>query len=168
MKFLDVSKKLKHDAFQELLHRFVPGLSSSALSLLEEIHELRFYEPGDRLVEEGESAHGALILRSGAAEVSVRSKSGSSITLRKISAPAILGISETMLGESNKTTWICQLPIESVFFPSSSFMAALRRFPAACLDFSRLISDELTATYSTLADIRRPAVPDRESVILSS
>lgn len=165
---LDAGEKLKHDGFQELLHTFLPGLSSSALSLLEDIHELRFYKPGDTLAEEEESADGVIVLRSGAATVSVRSKSGSSVTLRKISAPAILGISETILGESNKTTCICQLPIEAVFFSSSSFMAALRRFPAACLDFSRLISDELTATYSKLADIRRPAVPDRESAIASS
>lgn len=168
MNLLDTGEKLKHEDFQELLQRFLPDLPRSALSLLEDIHELRFYQPGDTLVEEGESSHGVIVLRSGAATVSVRSKSGGSITLRKISAPAILGISETMLGESNKTTWICQLPIESVVFSSSSFMAALRRFPAACLDFSRLISDELTATYSTLADIRRPAVPNRQSVIASS
>lgn len=156
MKLLCPGEKLKHEDFQALLHRFLPGLPSSALSFLEDIHELRVYQPGDTLMEEGERAAGVIVLHSGAAVASLLTTSGKGIPLRVIVAPAILGLSETMLGEASRTTIHCELPIKAVFLPASSFLAVLRRFPLASLEISKLIGQELSTTYSKLANMRRP------------
>lgn len=156
MKLLDPGERLRHEDFQELLQKFLPSLPSSVLSLLEEIHELRIYQPGDTLMEEGESADGVIVLSRGAAVASLLVKSGDRIKLCEIIAPAVLGLSETMLAETSRTTIRCELPITAVFLPAPSFIDALRRSPLASLEFSKLIGQELNATYCRLAEMRRP------------
>src|SRR5690348_5279681 len=118
MKLLHPGEKLQHEEFQELLRRFLPTLPSSALSSLEDIHELRLYLSGDILIEEGVISAGIIVLRSGVAAATLCSSSGTSIKFREIVAPAILGLSETMLGETNRTTIRCEHPIEAAFMPA--------------------------------------------------
>jgi CRP-like cAMP-binding protein len=162
MKLLEAPEKIQHEDFQELLQRFLPGIASPVLALLEDIHELRRYEPGEVFMEAGKNADGVFVLRSGAAMASPLSKSGPKM-FPNISAPAILGLSETILGESNKSTWVCLHTVEAVLLPASSFIQILRRFPVVSLQFSKLLSDDLVATYSLLADMRTKCGLHRES-----
>lgn len=154
MKLLDRGEKLQRVDFQELLQKFFPGLPSAALSFLEDIHELRLFQPADVLLKEGESADGVLFMLCGTAVASFALKSKSNTTFREIMAPAIFGLSETMLGDANRATIVCESPIKAVFVPASSLIVAMRRFPLATLEFSKLIGDELSATYSKLAIMR--------------
>ena len=164
MKLFDPGEKLQQDDFQELLRRLLPGLPTSVLSLLENIHELRLYQPGETLMEEGLGATGIIALRSGVASATLGSNSSTSIRFREILAPAILGLSETMLGETSRTTIRCEHPIEAAFIPASSFFAVMRGVPLASVEFSKLISDELSATYSKLASMRTPLCGSRDGV----
>lgn len=162
MKLLDTGEKLRHEDFQELLQKLLPGLALAAISFLEDSHELRLYQPGDVLLKEGQSGDGVLFLRYGAAAVSLVSKWGDSAKLCEIIAPAILGLSATMVGDANRTTVRCEHPIEAVFIPAPALIAGMRRFPQATLEFSKLISDELSATYSKLARMRQSIGGTRE------
>lgn len=156
MRIFDADEKLAYEDFQTFLRSFLPGLPSSVVWRLEDIHQLRLYQPGDTLIQEGASADGLIFLLCGSAVASVFSKSRGNIKCREITAPAILGLSETMLGETSRASIRCELPITAVFLPAPSFIDAVRRFPLASLEFSKLIGQELSATYSKLADMRRP------------
>lgn len=164
MKLFDPGEKLQHEDFQELLRGLLPGLPNLALTLLEDSHELRLYRRDDTLMEEGVAATGIIVLRSGIASATLRSNSGTSIRFHETVGPAILGLSEVMLGEANKTTIRCEHPIEAAFIPAPLFMAVMRRVPFASLEFSKLISQELIATYSKLVGMRTPLCDSRDGV----
>jgi|SRR6185437_3553275 len=166
MKLLSPPERLAREDFERLLRRFLPGLPRPALSSLQGIHELRIYQAGDTLMEEGRVAAGVFVLRVGTASVCLRSPSGASIGVREIVAPAILGVSETMLAEKCKATVRCESRIEAVLLPALLLIPAIRQFPRAGLEFSRVVSQELNTTYSILAEIRCPSSLSRDSSIL--
>jgi len=147
---------IEHGYFADILKNLVPYLPFGALAALEDLHRQRSYQCGELVHQEGAASQGVLLLYSGAVDISILDKRGRSIKLRQVLAPAILGLNETVSDHVFKTRATCVKELEAAFLPAAPFMNILRQFPMAGLQFSRLMSEDLTAMYIRLADLRRP------------
>ncbi|MFL6438750.1 MAG: Crp/Fnr family transcriptional regulator [Terriglobales bacterium] len=146
---------IQHEYFVEILKDLVPDLPLGALAALEDLRRPRSYRCGELVHEEGSASKGVTLLYSGAVDISIPNERGKAIKLREVAAPAILGLNETMSGHVFKSTATCMESVEAAFLPAAPFMNILRQFPIAGLQFSILVSEDLTAMYSRLADLRR-------------
>ena len=147
---------VEHEYFAAILKELVPDLPLGALAALEDLHCPRSYRCGELVHQEESVSQGVILLYSGAVDISIPNERGKPIKLREVSAPAILGLNETMSGHVFKTRATCVKEVEAAFLPAAPFMNTLRQFSAAGLQFSRLLSEDLTAMYTRLADLRRP------------
>lgn len=155
MTLVSFPRKVEHESFADIVRTLVPEIPDPVLSSLESIHELRFYHAGTVILKEGTASEGIVVLCSGVVSVSLKSPVGVTVKLREIAAPAILGLSETMLGQTFQTTVMCDVPAQAVFLPARHFIRIMRQFPSASIQFSGLVSEELSATYARLAELRR-------------
>jgi len=147
--------KVESGSFEDILRALIPEMPDPVLSSLERIHQFRFYAAGSVVLQEGTTSEGVVVLCSGLVTVSLQSPAGMTFKLREIAAPAILGFSETMLGQTFQTSITCEMPVKALFLPARQFLAVMRQFPAASIQFSGLVSEELDAMYARLIELRR-------------
>jgi|SRR5690242_18365961 len=158
----NLSTKVESASFANIVRALMPEMPDPVLSALERIGQLRFYEAGCVVAQERTESQGVVVLCSGLVTVSLQSAAGMTVKLREIAAPATLGLSETMLGQTFKASIRCAKPVEAAFLPAPQFLAVMRQFPAASLQFSGLVTQELHAMYARLLELRKripPAAP---------
>jgi CRP-like cAMP-binding protein len=153
------SERLDNRLFRDILLDLVPGIPAASTSSLTSGSEVRNYDIGELIISEGEPSDGIHLLISGTVQTSI-SKSGlgtKQVSLHQISAPAVLGLTGTMLAQPSAVSISALTATEAAFISRAQFLRVLGQFPQAGLAFSQVIAGELAHTYSHLSQLRGSA-----------
>jgi len=136
--------------------RIIPDLPLPVIESLWSAHGARCYSRAEFLLIAGEASAGVFVILSGVIRLSLSSDSRKALNIhsRELRSPALLGVSDVMVGSSVSLTAQALSEVQAAFIPKSAFLYAVRQFPSAGIAFSRLIAEELMSTYSRISELR--------------
>lgn len=153
------SERFEQEFFIDILLGLIPDLPRAAASLLSGTSSLQKYDAGDLIIREGEPSKGIFLLIFGTVQPSISDGiwlSKRQINLRRISAPAVLGIAGSVLAQTSPYTITAVTSTEAAFIPQYQVGNVLRDSPQAGLAFSHVLANELASTYARLGQLRCP------------
>jgi CRP-like cAMP-binding protein len=121
------------------------GTSKGLIQELESIGKAVACNPGERVLQEGESGKGIYILRSGAAKVSMASQDGKSRELRELEPGSFIGLSSTLSCDHCCYTVETTGAAEFTFVPAEAAQELLRSRPDLCMQVIQLLGKEMSS-----------------------
>jgi len=119
------------------------GLAPASLERLIAIRQVSLYPARAVLFVEREEPRGLFILCEGTARLSVTSRVGKRITLRRVDACETLGLSSVMGDSPHFATAETLSSCQVSFFPKAEFIAIVRSHPDISMRIFRQLSAEL-------------------------
>jgi CRP/FNR family transcriptional regulator, cyclic AMP receptor protein len=144
---------------------FPAKLSPDLWEALHGIKSVRAYPKGAKLFQQGTEVSGVYVVESGLVRVLLPTAQ-SRLQLLDVAGPGtILGLSESMSGESHRVTAEAGDYTTVAFIPRDSFVEFLRHHCDFCMQVVRLLSEDLHGLYHKFRNIsahpgrprRRPA-----------
>jgi len=127
----------------EALFVFWPSLTSAEQTIIEEIGVRRSFEPGSRLLDDGESATSILVILSGQAKLTRTSFDGHTVVIELRGPGALLG-ELAVLDEGRRiATVVAVTEVEGLVVPASRFRELLLGHPRICFAVLLTVSDKL-------------------------
>lgn len=120
---------------------------------LQSVKCVRVFPTGSVLFEQGSEAEGVYVVESGQVRVFLPSAQCRPQLLDIASAGAILGLSETMSGETCRVTAEAGEPTTIGFIPRQKFMAFLEGHSDFCMQVVRILSEDLHSLYHKFRSI---------------
>ena len=120
---------------------------------LQTLKSVRVFPTGSVLFEQGSEAEGVYVVESGQVRVLLPSGQCRPQLLDVASAGAILGLSETMSGETCRVTAEASEPSTIGFIPRQKFLAFLEGHSDFCMQVVRLLSEDLHSLYHKFRSI---------------
>jgi signal transduction histidine kinase len=121
------------------------GLEDSDLQALERGSRLRFFQPGQRIVQSGESGDGLYLIAQGRVGISARFQEDNQCALATLEAGNFFGEMSVLDGEPRSADAIAEQPTQVYFIPRDKLYEILERAPRVALrmlrDFSRRLRE---------------------------
>lgn len=127
--------------------------SHELLQALDAIKLVHPFAQGARLFEEGTAVTGIYVVESGQVRVLLPTGQGRSQLLEIVGPGAVLGLSETMTGESYRITAEAGDETTAAFVPRDQLLNFLREHNNFSLQVVRLLSEELHGLYQKFRNI---------------
>jgi CRP-like cAMP-binding protein len=128
-------------------------LSAAFLLALSGIKSVQHFAPGTALFQQGSAVTGVYLIESGEVRVLLSTGQNQRQLLEVVGAGAVLGLSESMTGESYRTTAEASGETEAAFIPRADFLAFLREDCDFSMQVVRVLSDELHGLYAKFRSI---------------
>lgn len=140
-------------------------LDPELLQALEPLKCARLFQQGSALFAQGSPATGVYLIESGEVRVLLPTVHNQRQLLEVVGAGTILGLSETMSGETYPITAEAVEETEASFIPRAEFLEFLRGHVDFCMQVVRLLSDDLHALYHKFRSISaHPGRPRHRSL----
>ncbi len=135
----------------------VPDNSGSdLLQAIQEMKPVQRFPKGATLIQQGYPATGVYLVESGTVRVLLPGGQRQKQLLEVASPGAILGLSESMVGEKYRITAIAGEETKAVFIGREEFLALLRDRSDLCLRVVRILSEDLHVLYHKFRSISSP------------
>jgi CRP-like cAMP-binding protein len=131
-----------------------PGkLSPDLLQALHGIKSVRLFPKGARLFQQGAVATGVYLVESGEVRVLLPTGQSQKQLLEVVGPGTLLGLSESMSGESYRITAEAGEQTTAAFIPRADFLEFLRDHGDFSMEVVRLLSEDLHALYHKFRSI---------------
>jgi CRP-like cAMP-binding protein len=131
-----------------------PGkLSPDLLQALHGIKSVRLFPKGAKLFQQGVVATGVYLVESGEVRVLLPTGQSQKQLLEVVGPGTLLGLSESMSGESYRITAEAGEQTTAAFVPRKQFLEFLREHGDFCMEVVRLLSADLHALYHKFRSI---------------
>jgi len=141
------------------------ALSPEDLDGLVAVARLRFFEPGQTLLHEGDEADTCLVIRSGAVRGS-RSYAGRSTSVAEFGAGEVVGELAVVDGHRRASTVEALEPTRVLVLPAVAVLAVMRRHPEVAESMLAGLSERLHAANERIAARSLATVPGRVAAAL--
>lgn len=132
----------------------LPGkLSPDLWQALHGIKSVRVYPKGTTLFRQGSAVDGVYVVESGQVRVLLPAGQDHPQLLEVVGPGAILGLSESMSGDSHRVTAEAGDHTTVGFIPRQSFVEFLREHCDFCMQIVRLLSEDLHGLYHKFRSI---------------
>jgi CRP-like cAMP-binding protein len=135
--------------FQQTPKEFSPDL----LLALQEIKLVRHLPQGTTLFEQGSSVAGIYVVESGEVRILLPTGQQRKQLLEVVGPGAVLGLSESMTGESHRITAEADEETTVAFIPRDQFLEFLREHNHFSMQVVRMLSQELHGLYQKFRNI---------------
>jgi CRP-like cAMP-binding protein len=112
---------------------------------LEAIGSKVLFNPGERILTEGEAGKGIYILHSGSAKVSMATHTGEIVDLRTLEQGSFIGLSSTLSCDHCCYSVDAAEPCEFTFIPAERAQDFLRSRSDLCLQVIQLLGHEMSS-----------------------
>lgn len=137
-------------------------LSQELEEALRSIVKTREFRKGETLYTHGTRAEGLFVVETGAVQVLLPTGDHHIQVLEVVGAGAILGLSETMSGDSYRVTTNAEALVTTSFIDRAEFLAFLDGHPEFCMQIVRLLSENLHGLYHKFRSVSaHPGRPRR-------
>ena len=131
-----------------------PGkLSPDLLQALHVIKSVRLFPKGAKLFQQGVAATGVYLVESGEVRVLLPTGQSQKQLLEVVGPGTMLGLSESMSGESYRITAEAGEQTTAAFIPRADFLEFLRDHGDFSMEVVRLVSQDLHALYHKFRSI---------------
>jgi CRP/FNR family transcriptional regulator, cyclic AMP receptor protein len=128
-------------------------LSPDLLQALHGIKLVRLFPRGSKLFQQGAVATGVYLVESGEVRVLLPTGQSQKQLLEVVGPGTMLGLSESMSGESYRITAEAGEQTTAAFIPRADFLEFLREHGDFSMDVVRLLSEDLHALYHKFRSI---------------
>jgi CRP-like cAMP-binding protein len=128
-------------------------LSPDLLQALRGIKSVRFFPKGSTLFQQGSMVTGVYLVESGEVRVLLPTGQHQNQLLEVVGPGTVLGLSESMTGESYRITAEAGEETTAAFVPRETFLGFLREHCDFCMQVVRLLSEELHGLYQKFRNI---------------
>ncbi len=136
--------------------------TNAGVGLLDELETIGHpvsFDPGERVIAEGEQGKGIYILRSGSARVSMTSHDGKSIALRELAPGSYIGLSSSLSCDHSCYTVEAAGAARFTFVSSGKAEELLRSRPELCMQVIELLGKEMSSLCNERALLNAEARP---------
>jgi len=128
-------------------------LSPELLQGLGDIKSIRAFPKGVALFRQGEMAAGLYVVQSGAVRILLQTAQNQKQLLEMAGPGSVLGLSESMSGESHRITAEAGADTTAVFIPADKLLTFLGEHSDFSMQIVRLLSEELHGLYGKFRNI---------------
>jgi len=128
-------------------------LSPDLLQALRGIKSVRLFRKGAVLFQQGSAATGVYLVELGEVRVLLPTGQSQKQLLEVVGPGTLLGLSESMSGESYRITAEAGEHTTAAFVPREEFLEFLREHGDFCMEVVRLLSEDLHALYHKFRSI---------------
>jgi CRP/FNR family transcriptional regulator, cyclic AMP receptor protein len=128
-------------------------LSPDLLQALHAIKTVRLFPKGAKLFQQGSAANGVYLVERGEVRILLPTGQNQKQLLEVVGTGTMLGLSESMSGETYRITAEAGDQMTAAFIPREQFLEFLREHGDFCLQVVRLLSEDLHALYHKFRSI---------------
>ena len=144
-----------------MTHPSTGKLSPDLYEALHGLKTVKAFSKGTALFRRGMPVSGVFVVDSGRVQILLPGNQGAQL-LAMAGPGTILGLSESMSGESYRVTALAESHVTASFIPQKGFLEFLRTNCEFCMQVVRLLSDDLHALYHKFRAVNaRPGRPRR-------
>lgn len=141
------------------------GFSADFWQALHGLTSARVYRKGTTLFHQGDAAEGIYVVESGAVRLLLSTAGDRLQLLEVVGAGAVLGLSESMIGDGYRVTAEAGDHTSVAFIGRQSFLEFLRQHCEFCMQVVRLLSEDLHGLYHKFRSISaHPGRPRHRSL----
>jgi CRP-like cAMP-binding protein len=143
-----------------------PGkLSSDLLQALHEVKSVRMFPKGATLFEQGSVVTGVYLVESGEVRILLPTGALEKQLLEVVGPGTMLGLSESMIGETYRTTAESGAQTMAAWLSREKFLEFLRQHSDFSMEIARVLSEDLQGLYRKFRNISaHPGRPRHRSL----